>query len=445
MKKLLLIVAAFMVLAIPAANAQKVNVAAFNSKVEKSNAEIKDAKKAVKAATWLNRAKIYSDGIQEPTKSLFVNLPQDMVAMTLGGEPQSVKEDNGAQVLVYPWVEVYVRNRKVEGWVQTKEVCNDGCAMVIEALKKALELDEKSKDKVKQIADGLVQFYANRGSATIVSLDQYEAAARAYLCATELQKLPVYDKVTPDYYFFAGQLFAFLGSKKPELCKEGQECLEKALELGYTEEKGNIYYFLFHCYYGQKLKGQEFVLKAKDALLTGIAKYPKNEKILDGLMQLYTSEEGVGDPNDIVALIDKALAETPDNADLWLGRGRVFFKLKNYDECINCFKKVDELKPNDFDTNYYLGYIIIAKAEAMIDKFNEKASTISSNEEYLAGVKAINDTFAESIPYLEKAHELNPTNYDCCKILKTICFRLRDNAEMKAKYEKYDAELKKLG
>lgn len=37
-------------------------------------------------------------------------------------------------------------------------------------------------------------------------------------------------------------------------------------------------------------------------------------------MQLYTSEEGVGDPADLVTLIDSAIADNPENVDLWFGR-----------------------------------------------------------------------------------------------------------------------------
>ena len=86
-------------------------------------------------------------------------------------------------------------------------------------------------------------------------------------------------------------------------------------------------------------------MKAKQALLTGIEKFPKNERILDGLMQLYTSEEGVGDPADLVALIDKAIADNPSNVDLCFGRGRIFYALKDYDKSIESFEKVVELKP----------------------------------------------------------------------------------------------------
>jgi len=135
------------------------------------------------------------------------------------------------------------------------------------------------------------------------------------------------------------------GANHPESFARGAQALNDALAAGYTDEAGDVYYYLFHSYYGQKDKDAAFLIKAKDALLAGIEKFPKNEKILDGLMQLYTSEEGVGDPADLVGMIDKSLESDPDNVDLWFGRGRVFYKLKNYDETINSFKKVVELKP----------------------------------------------------------------------------------------------------
>ena len=53
----------------------------------------------------------------------------------------------------------------------------------------------------------------------------------------------------------------------------------------------------------------------------------------------------MGDPADLVTLIDSAIADNPENVDLWFGRGRIFYALKNYDESIASFKKVVELKP----------------------------------------------------------------------------------------------------
>ena len=215
-----------------------------------------------------------------------------------------------------------------------------------------------------------------------------------------------------------------------------------ALAAGYTDEAGDVYYYLFHSYYGQKDKDAAFLIKAKDALLAGIEKFPKNEKILDGLMQLYTSEEGVGDPADLVGMIDKSLESDPDNVDLWFGRGRVFYKLKNYDETINSFKKVVELKPDLYEGNYYLGLFYTVKADAMNTEMGQK--NYRSQSEYDADLKEVNVVHMAALPYFEKAHQLKPDDVDAVDYIKSISFRLRDEPGMMDKYNEYNELLKKM-
>ena len=215
-----------------------------------------------------------------------------------------------------------------------------------------------------------------------------------------------------------------------------------ALAAGYTDEAGDVYYYLFHSYYGQKDKDAAFLIKAKDALLAGIEKFPKNEKILDGLMQLYTSEEGVGDPADLVGMIDKSLESDPDNVDLWFGRGRVFYKLKNYDETINSFKKVVELKPDLYEGNYYLGLFYTVKADAMNTEMGQK--NYRSQSEYDADLKEVNVVYMAALPYFEKAHQLKPDDVDTVDYIKSISFRLRDEPGMMDKYNEYNELLKKM-
>ncbi|MBO5961623.1 MAG: hypothetical protein J6Q01_00565, partial [Alistipes sp.] len=173
-------------------------------------------------------------------------------------------------------------------------------------------------------------------------------------------------------------------------------------------------------------------------------KYPRNERIMEGLIQLYTSEEGVGNPADLVERIDKMLTEKQDNADLWFARGQVFFKLKNFDECINSFLKINDLKPNDYDTNFYLGYFYMAKGDEVNRAFNSRLDSINSQEEYQAGLKEVNAAYMKSLPWLEKAMELKPESVDCAEYLKVLCFRLRNEDGIMDKYNKYNALYKKL-
>ena len=427
-------------LAVSTATAQKINNKSFEAKIEKSNADINNPKKMGKAATWINRGKIYTDAIIAPTKNLFTGgLTVDMLPINLGVTPAEVK----GNVYVFEWVDVHTKDGKVIGWEVKKPVLDNAYEGAKAAFLKAYELDPASAEKIETVVNTLVNYYKELGNASI-EISNYDVAIDSYMKAAGLQENPAIGKPEPRYYFFAGQLAAFLGAKNGQYFIDGEKYLTRAKELGYSDEQGNLYYFLFHCYYGQREANKENLVKAKNALLEGIEKYPRNERIMEGLIQLYTSEEGIGDPADLVERIDKMLAEKPDNIDLWFARGQVFFKLKNFDECIKSFLKINELKPNDYDTNFYLGYFYMAKGDEENRAFNSRLDSINSQEEYQARLAEVNAAYMKSLPWLEKAMELKPESVDCAEYLKVLCFRLRNEDGIMDKYNKYNALYKQL-
>ena len=439
MKKIITLVALVAALTVTTATAQKINVASFQAKLEKSNADIANPKKAGKSATWYNRGKICIDAIVAPAKGLFAGLGVDMLPMSIGVPANEVKDN----VHIFDWVDVHTKDNKVVAWAVKKEVLPNAYEIAKEAFLKAYELDPASASKIKDALNVLINHYSELGSVSL-DITEYKTAIDVYMKAVALQQNPAIGKEDSRYYFFAGQLAAFLGAQEAHYFADGEKYLNKALELGYKDEQGNLYYFLFHCYYGQRATDKENLIKAKNALLEGIEKYPRNERIMEGLIQLYTSEEGVGNPADLVERIDKMLNEKPDNADLWFARGQVFFKLKNFDECINSFLKINDLKPNDYDTNFYLGYFYMAKGDEVNRAFNARLDSINSQEEYQAGLKEVNAAYMKSLPWLEKAMELKPESVDCAEYLKVLCFRLRNEDGVMDKYNKYNALFKKL-
>ncbi|WP_346702069.1 tetratricopeptide repeat protein [uncultured Alistipes sp.] len=439
MKKTILTALAALLVAVPAVQAQKVNKEALLAKIEKSDADIANEKKAAKAATWINRGKAFYEVAAEPTKSLFVNMESTMLKLTVG-EPKSTSQEtlNGVQYTawVYPWFTAYIKDNKVATWKQTKWVIKDAPEKAIEAYNKAYELDPKSASKIKEGLTQISNFCSQVGNVGIDSGD-YVEAANAYATAYEAQSSPAYGEADPALLYYAGYLLTVDGSNNAESFVRGGKYLQEAIAKNYADEEGNIYYYLFHCFYGQKAADKENVMKAKQALLTGIEKFPKNERILDGLMQLYTSEEGVGDPADLVALIDKAIADNPSNVDLWFGRGRIFYALKDYDKSIESFEKVVELKPDLFEGNYYLGVFYTIKGDELNKVMNEKQ--YSSQAAYDDDLKTVNEVYLAAVPWFEKAHEIKPEDVDTLEFLKSLCFRLRDEPGIMDKYNTYNA------
>ena len=443
MKKTILTALAALLVAVPAVQAQKVNKEALLAKIEKSDADIANEKKAVKAATWINRGKAFYEVAIEPTKSLFVNMDAAMLKLAVG-EPKSASKEtlNGVEydAWVYNYFTAYVKDNKVVTWKQTKWVMKDAPEKAIEAYNKAYELDPKTADKVKEGLKQVSDFCSQVGN-TGIDTGNYVEAAKAYETAYKAQSSPAYGEADPALLYYAGYLLTVDGANNPKSFVKGAEYLNRALDLGYNDEEGNIYYYLFHCYYGQKEADRENVMKGKEALLTGIEKFPKNERILDGLMQLYTSEEGVGNPADLVALIDKAIQDNPENVDLWFGRGRIFYALKDYDQSIDSFKKVVELKPDMFEGNYYLGVFYTIKGDALNKEMNEKQ--YSSQAAYDADLKGVNDVYMAAVPWFEKAHQIKTDDIDTLEFLKSLCFRLRDEPGIMEKYNTYNDLYKK--
>ena len=443
MKKLVLMVVAAMVLAMPAVNAQKVNTDSEVAKLAKVDAAIADAKKGAKAATWVAHAKAYADAYALPTKELGRGVPEQMLMMNVG-RPEGAFESQFAGypaiVYRYEYVDVYVVNGMIEGWDQRKAIKENLAETAIASYAKAYEMDPKTESKVAAGVLNLANSLAIQADA-LNNMGKVAEAAAAFELAFRAQQVVPAIKADPNNLYNAGMLTTMhaatlQGEEALAAFSKGEKIFADALAAGFKDESGNIYYYIFHCFYGQKEKNRdEYLAKAKEALLTGIKLYPKNTTILDGLMQFYTAEEGVGDPAELTGMIEASLKEDPTNYDLWFGRGRVYNAMKQYDECIKSFEKCVELRPDEFEPNFYTAYFIIEKANAEVEKLNSTPNM--SYQLYEEENAKINLIFAEAIPWLEKAYAINPTDGATLEYLNMLCFRLRDLDGMMDKYNKY--------
>ena len=443
MKKLVLMVVAAMVLAMPAVNAQKVNTDSEVAKLAKVDAAIADAKKGAKAATWVAHAKAYADAYALPTKELGRGVPEQMLMMNVG-RPEGAFESQFAGypaiVYSYEYVDVYVVNGMIEGWDQKKAIKENLAETAIASYAKAYEMDPKTESKVAAGVLNLANALAIQADA-LNNMGKVAEAAAAFELAFRAQQVVPAIKADPNNLYNAGMLTTMhaatlQGEEALAAFNKGEKIFADALAAGFKDESGNIYYYIFHCFYGQKEKNRdEYLAKAKEALLTGIKLYPKNTTILDGLMQFYTAEEGVGDPAELTGMIEASLNEDPTNYDLWFGRGRVYNAMKQYDECIKSFEKCVELRPDEFEPNFYTAYFIIEKANAEVEKLNSTPNM--SYQLYEEENAKINLIFAEAIPWLEKAYAINPSDGATLEYLNMLCFRLRDLDGMMDKYNKY--------
>jgi tetratricopeptide (TPR) repeat protein len=177
--------------------------------------------------------------------------------------------------------------------------------------------------------------------------------------------------------------------------------------------------------------------------MEGMAKFPANSRIIEGLISLYTDPENpVGDPKELQEMVDGALAKDPNNKDLWNGRAIMFNSMKNYDEAIASFTKVVELDPKDYQAAFNLGLLHIYKGDALGEEISKR--DYKSNADWKADQEKVIASYKAAVPALEKAYELNPNNLATVETLKVLTFRLRDEDGMMPKYEKYNKALEEL-
>ena len=436
MKRILMMVAAVLLVAAPAANAQKVNADALKAKVAKADTDAANAKKNVKSATWLTRGQAYLAAVDAPEASLYIGMPVAMLEVSLGKaiSSQEVKKGYGQFIeMTFPYVNVYVdpASATVASWQVTKPVVENGAAVAVESFKKAKELDPKAVVKANEGLTKLKDHYLQEAD-NMYKLGEYKAAAAGYSVAEELLN----DLGTPDQSlaFNIGYCYVLDGDFDAAL-----PFLEKSKANNY-EADGTLYYLLFHCYFKSNTGD---MVKSKETLLEGVSKYPQNNNLIESMTMFYSREGSTEDPEEVFGLIKSAIDADPTNVELWAGLGNVYLKSERWDEAIETYTKAVELQPENEINQLRLGYTYCLKGDAAQDELTKQ--TFTSYEESNKAQDAVLKIYAASLPALEKAYALNGTNRTTIELLKSIYYRLSyDDEAMKAKYDEINAVYKQM-
>lgn len=445
-----------MLFMVSAVEAQKISKPDLLESITKAEAALANPKKNTKAAAWIAAGDAYFNAQYEPVKPLYVSMESSMLT-TVCGKAKSSKQvtigDENYNELTYFFFKAYMSGGKVAAWRELAPISKGAMDKAMEYYNKAYEISPSDKDKVKAKIKNVVDYYKQLGDVS-VTLGEYKIAADAFVKAYEAQSAPAYDDKDLVLLYYAGYMYTIQGSKSPAAYAMGEKYLTMALDGGYQKiedenkemedkDRGNIYYYIYHCCTGSGNPNEAKLKKAKDALLTGISTYPLNERIFEGLTQLYTTKDGgLGNPDELLAVINRNLEANPNSVTTWFGRGRVYFALKDYDECIISFKKVTELSPKFFDGQFYLGLFYTLKGDDLNAELEGKNYT--SQSEYDKDLVTVYNEYKEAVKCFEAAIEVKPKHEGTLEYLKSLCFRLRDEEGMMDKYTKYNTLYKEV-
>ena len=141
-------------------------------------------------------------------------------------------------------------------------------------------------------------------------------------------------------------------------------------------------------------------------------------------------------------LVKVALEKNPNDINLIYNLGVISGQSGKPADAENYYKKVIQIDPKY--TNAYLNLAILKldPEKSLIDQMNKLGTSAADNKKYEVLKKQRLDVFTSAIPYLEKAVELDPKNYEAAKTLLNVynALELTDKAKpLKVKVKEMEA------
>ncbi len=430
--------------------AQRININSFKEIAAKHDSDVENPKKGIKASTWLKRAEAYYSIGKEPVKQLYVGVTMATIKTAFGkerGHKKVTVGDKEYDEWTYYFVTVYSSGEHVVSWKITRDVVKSPFRTAMDSYAKAAEIDPSVTAKAEEGLEKIANHYRELGNI-MGTMQNYSGAAGAYLEAN--RAITTIDKKKNDanLQYLAGYLYLIDGAKNPKSYGAAERQLRYALREGYNKieaeddsvaeaDKGRLYHYIYYCVMnGQGELNEKRLKDLKNLMVKAVSEYPNNENLMSSLMNLYATHPEIGTPDEVLQMIEKALAQNPDNISVWYSRGRVYAELKDYDECIKSFENVARIDPEGFNGPFYLGLFYTSKADEYNEEMKEK--TYTKQVEYDADFKLLCDKYRVALPYFEKAHAVKPEDVATLEYLKSIYFRLREEEGMMDVYNKYN-------
>lgn len=211
---------------------------------------------------------------------------------------------------------------------------------------------------------------------------------------------------------------------------DAKKLLNQLIVMNY--DNAGIYSSLSNVY-----KQEDNMVEAKAALAKGIERYPENVGLIIDELNILLSE---GKEAESIEKLQKAIQLDPENVSLYLVLGTAYDKIGDSEKAKETYEKAIEINPKSYEAYNNLAAYYIGKGAKVHEKLNEQMHKLS-DAEYNKMDKQVEDLYAEALPYLEKAHELQPEDLKIMDSLKKIYAKLGmyDSEKYKALKKKMDS------
>ncbi len=188
--------------------------------------------------------------------------------------------------------------------------------------------------------------------------------------------------------------------------------------------------------------------KAIAILEEGRQKFPSNDELRLQELSIYNNNPELREK--AMGKFAQAYNDKPSDIYIGLNYAVMLEQANRSDEAMAVYAQlrqlpdsvwVGDMGKNRWITYYNTGAVLVNKAKAVIDNANDLIDKKKLDDKgYEAEKNKMKALLGEALPFLEKAHEYEPTNTDVLNSLVQVTLRLED--EKKAEY--YSAKKKKL-
>jgi tetratricopeptide (TPR) repeat protein len=295
-----------------------------------------------------------------------------------------------------------------------KKLSDDPLTVAYDSYMKALALDDKGKF-ANSIKIKLTLLNSDLQNQAIVAFNEekYDKALKSFEQIMAVDNSPKFKADDPNSVDTVVIFNAGLAAYNAQNYDKAIQYYKEAAKYKYS---GARTYQLISSAYMQK----KDTIGALSSLKEGLDQYPGNGTILVEVINIYLNGNKV---DDALKYLDLAISQDPKNASYYFAKGTLYDKLQKQDDAIQCYLKAIEFKDDYFDAYYNLGALYYNRGVKQIDV----ANAIPSNQpqKYEEEKNKADAEFNKAIPYMEKAHQINPTDKFTMESLKTLYYRMK--------------------
>jgi len=295
-----------------------------------------------------------------------------------------------------------------------KKLSSDPLTVAYDSYMKALQLDDKDRFS-KSVKIKLTLLIGDLTNQAVAGFNEeaYEKAMKSFEQIMAIEQTPVYKADEPNAVDTVIIFNAGLAAYNAKQYDKAIEYYKQAAKYKYNGAK--TYSLIANSYFQKK-----DTVGALQVLQDGLKEYSDNGILLVEVINVYLNANKI---DAAMKYLDIAIAQDPKNASYFFAQGTLYDKLQKPEEAANSYLKAIEYKEDYFDAYYNLGALYYNKGVKQVDVANLVPS--SQPDKYEEEKNKADIEFKKAIPYMEKAHEINPTDKFTLESLKTLYYRLK--------------------